>query len=110
MKIPFLFLGLSVALTANAQYDPCNQCGKSCDEACGPVEMIHKRQALGGSTLQQNPYPYILHQEISRGGSPNYSTGSFVSPGVLITAHHNVMGAVRRLAFCNKSVDRSSRR
>lgn len=105
MKSLFLFLGLALAVTASARYNPCNQCGMGCDEACGPVEVIHKRRVLLGEALQKTPYSYILHQEISRGGSPNYSRGSFIAPHILITAHHNVMGNVRKLAFCNKSVD-----
>jgi V8-like Glu-specific endopeptidase len=76
-------------------------------EACGPASEIKNRKKIEGAELNNVPNLYIVHQEISR-GSPNYSTGAFIAPNMILTAHHNVYKSfwIRKLAFCNKSVDK----
>lgn len=76
------------------------------EDSCGPQQYDSQRVTIIGQSLQQAPFSFILHQEIKRGGT-NYSTGSFISPDMLITAHHNVFqpGFIRKLSFCNKSID-----
>lgn len=97
-----VFLRLGSVLAQN--YSQCPE-GKN---SCGPYSEINKRILVVDPLLTKEPFNFILHQEIKR-GSPNYSTGSFIAPNVIITAHHNVYQdwLIRRVSFCNKSVDKN---
>lgn len=97
-----LILSYQFSTAQNPNFAQCPQG----DDSCGPMQNQNKRRAINGDVLQQTPYSFILHQEIKR-GKTSYSTGSFISPTMIITAHHNVFHSrfIRRLAFCNKAVN-----
>lgn len=104
-----IFAAMAILLThlnANGQIvSNYTQCPDE-KNSCGPHEKINERRQISDSLLQTAPFSFILHQEITR-GSTNYSTGSFIGPNLIITAHHNVYKKffIRNLSFCNKAVD-----
>lgn len=103
----FYFLTiLSIFLTfssVNAQIPKtCGAC-KSCKNDCGPYNKVNERKNITEGKLKEKPFDGIIHIGVKRLlSSPNYSTASFISENMLITANHNVMGegAITSIAFC----------
>lgn len=102
---------LIIAALLTATYFCFSQDYALCPEgkkSCGPMDAIANRSKIEDGALNTQPYNFILHQEI-KGTSTNYGTASFIAPGVLITANHNVKYKfwISTLAYCNKSVDKN---
>jgi len=109
MKIAvFIFILIFTTSKAFCQVQPNWEQCPGADSACGPYQSISFREQLHGDRLKEVPNCFILHQGITR-GKTNYSTGSFIAPDMILTAHHNVWSKVtiRRYRFCNKAVDPS---
>lgn len=86
------------------QSDSCDIYLSTCgDKPCGPVYNKSNRTVIQKESLQQTPYSYIIHQNFNRYTGDYASTGSFIAPNIIITAHHNVKNPIniKGITFIN---------
>jgi V8-like Glu-specific endopeptidase len=102
MKKKLLFL-LFFVLNISYCQDNCDQVFEGCDKPCGPKEKRDERIILNDIQNNTAPYSYVIHQTFNRVAGNFSSTSSFISPNVLITAHHNVVrkGLIQGIRFYN---------